>query len=256
MNIRAQSASRPRPGAGQADGRLRPVPGLQDHDVLGLRARLRAARKGTTGVSTNGVTANFMLFARGTFWVLLLTFLYLPRSARAYLFLQSVKLHYFCSGPISVDPICPHQAARGAARLVLGVCGHWWLTSHQDLPPSGCSKTAPSFTRLRVSCSSEKILVHSSASPTCSRPSEYTRLHRRCGSPKLPGDCLTSCLIPGRLWPLLQIGRLKTGCLVALLTRLTPNLCTKIRDFGGFDSSRILSLRVEFSCRQGFSRKV
>ena len=27
-------------------------------------------------------------------------------SARAYLFPQSVKIHYFC-GPISVDPTCP-----------------------------------------------------------------------------------------------------------------------------------------------------
>ena len=65
------------------------------------------ARKGTNGVSTNGVTANFMFFDRGTFWVLPLTYFYLPKSARAYLFPQSVKIHYFCSGPISVDPICP-----------------------------------------------------------------------------------------------------------------------------------------------------
>ena len=31
--------------------------------------------------------------------------LYLPKSARAYLFPQSVKVCYFCSGPVSVDPI-------------------------------------------------------------------------------------------------------------------------------------------------------
>ncbi len=43
-------------------------------------------RKGTNGVSTNGVTANFMFFDRGTFWVLPLTYFYLPKSARAYLF--------------------------------------------------------------------------------------------------------------------------------------------------------------------------
>ena len=35
------------------------------------------------------------------------TYVYLPKSARAYLFPQSVKIHYFCSGPFSVDPICP-----------------------------------------------------------------------------------------------------------------------------------------------------
>ena len=65
-------------------------------------------------VSTNGVTANFMSFDRGTFWQLPLTYFYLPKSARAYLFPQSVKVYYFCSGPISVDPICqqPNAATR------------------------------------------------------------------------------------------------------------------------------------------------
>ena len=69
-------------------------------------------RKGTNGVSTNGVTANFMFFGRGTFWVLPLAYFYLPKSARACLFPQSVKVHYFRSGPISVDPICPQIKAR------------------------------------------------------------------------------------------------------------------------------------------------
>ena len=48
-----------------------------------------------------------VLFDRGTFWVLPLICFYLPKSARAYLFHHSVKLTYCCSGPISVDPICP-----------------------------------------------------------------------------------------------------------------------------------------------------
>ena len=48
-----------------------------------------------------------MLFERGTFWVLPLTYFHIPQRAWAYLFPQSVKIHYFCSGPISVDPICP-----------------------------------------------------------------------------------------------------------------------------------------------------
>ena len=61
----------------------------------------------TNAVSTNGVTANIMFFDRGTFWVLPLTYLYHPKSARAYLFPQSVKTHYFCRRPISADPICP-----------------------------------------------------------------------------------------------------------------------------------------------------
>ena len=75
-----------------------------------LRAT-RRSRKGTNGVSTNGVTANLMFFDRGTFWVLPLTYFHLPKSARAYLFPQSVKIHYFCSRPISVDPTCPRPKA-------------------------------------------------------------------------------------------------------------------------------------------------
>ena len=46
-------------------------------------------------------------FDRGTCWVLPLTYLYLPKSARAYLFPQSVKISYFCSGSISADPSGP-----------------------------------------------------------------------------------------------------------------------------------------------------
>ena len=64
-------------------------------------------RKGTNGVSTDGVTADLMFLDRGTFWVLPLTYIYLPQSARTYIFPQSVKIHYFCSGLISADPICP-----------------------------------------------------------------------------------------------------------------------------------------------------
>ena len=72
--------------------------------------RGKAARKGANGVSTNGVTANFVFFDRGTFGVLPLTYFHLPKSARAYLFPQSVKRHYFCSGTISLDPICPQPS--------------------------------------------------------------------------------------------------------------------------------------------------
>ena len=38
---------------------------------------------------------------RGTFWVLPLTY-----SARVYLFPQSVKINYFCSGPANVGMMC------------------------------------------------------------------------------------------------------------------------------------------------------
>ena len=43
----------------------------------------------------------------------LVTCVYLPKSARAYLFPQSVKTRYFCSGPISVSP---HSSAAEARR--------------------------------------------------------------------------------------------------------------------------------------------
>ena len=70
------------------------------------------ARKGTDGVSTNGATANLICLTedRGVSWVLPLTYLSLPESARAYLFPLSVKISYFCCGPISVDPICPQPS--------------------------------------------------------------------------------------------------------------------------------------------------
>ena len=55
-----------------------------------------------------------MIFDRGTFWVLPLTYFYLPKSARAHLFPQSVKIHYLCSGPISVDPISPQPRGERA----------------------------------------------------------------------------------------------------------------------------------------------
>ena len=68
---------------------------------------LEEIRKGTNGCSINGVTANFMFFDRGTFWVLPLTYFYIPKSARAYLFPNLSRAITFCSGPISADPICP-----------------------------------------------------------------------------------------------------------------------------------------------------
>ena len=40
-------------------------PAPDGHSVVG-----RGGRKGTNGVSTNGVSANFMFLNRGTFWVL------------------------------------------------------------------------------------------------------------------------------------------------------------------------------------------
>ena len=44
-------------------------------------ASVMGLRKGTNGVSTTGVTANFIFFDRGTFWVLPLTYFCIPKSA-------------------------------------------------------------------------------------------------------------------------------------------------------------------------------
>ena len=73
------------------------------HSPQIVAARLR---KGTNRVSTDGVAASFMFFV-GTFWAFPLTYFYLHKSARAYLFPRSFKTHNFCSDPISVDPIRP-----------------------------------------------------------------------------------------------------------------------------------------------------
>ena len=49
---------------------------------------------------------------RGTFWVLPLVCFHLPKSARAYLFPQSVKHIFFCCGPVSQPN---HAALRDAS---------------------------------------------------------------------------------------------------------------------------------------------
>ena len=69
---------------------------------------VKKVRKGTNGVSTNGITAFFMLFD-GLFGYQSVKIG--QRMSKAinltYFFTQSIKMHYFCSDPISVDPICP-----------------------------------------------------------------------------------------------------------------------------------------------------
>ena len=95
----------------------------ESHDkgcpFLGAEDATVGIRKGSNGVSTNGVTANvIMFFGRGTFWVLPLTYFYLPKSAGAYLFPQSVNIHYFCSGTVSVDPICPQPNPFASAAAI------------------------------------------------------------------------------------------------------------------------------------------
>ena len=71
----------------------------------GTGESLVSIRKGTNGVSTNEVTANPMFFDRGTFWVLPSTYFY--QKCQGVPSFPICQIHYFCSGPISVDPICP-----------------------------------------------------------------------------------------------------------------------------------------------------
>ena len=115
----------------------------------------RATRKGTNGVRPHGFTANFM-FRDLAFWVPLLTYVVLPKRARAYLFPQSVKSVRFCSGPISADPICPQPSCSrtpssqmrrrdGSAPLRLSACESLRRIERSLLlpPPSVRSGSAP-----------------------------------------------------------------------------------------------------------------
>ena len=70
----------------------------------------RIRRKGTTGVSTGWVTANFVFFDRGTFWVLPLTYFYLPQSARANFFTDLSKFMTFAAAPLVSTPFVRNQA--------------------------------------------------------------------------------------------------------------------------------------------------
>ena len=70
----------------------------------------RSLRKGTDGVSTNGVTENAMFFGGGTFWVLPLIYVIFPKVPGRTFFpnlSNFIICCHFCSDPISVDPISP-----------------------------------------------------------------------------------------------------------------------------------------------------
>ena len=79
-----------------------------------LRMTHEELGKGRMGSALMG-SLHFFLFDRRAFWVLPLTYFSLPKKARAYLLPQSAKNQYFCSDPISLDPIGPQRSAIGAA---------------------------------------------------------------------------------------------------------------------------------------------
>ena len=68
-----------------------------------LRFESYVFRKGTNGINTNGVTADFMFFDRD------LTYFHLPKSARAYLFPQSVKIVAFAAAPLVLTRFVPNH---------------------------------------------------------------------------------------------------------------------------------------------------
>ena len=92
-------------------------------DITCRRHSAFMLRKGTNGVSTNGVTANFVSVDGGTFWALPLTYVYIPRSARAYLFPQSVKSVTFAAAPLS------GISKRGFSRYGFCMAGSVWSKS-------------------------------------------------------------------------------------------------------------------------------
>ena len=79
-------------------------------------------RKGTNGVSTNGVTAIFMFCWQRDFLGTPVNLLWSPQKCQGVPFCspQSVKMCYFYSSTISVDPICPQPrgvAIHGGAKV-------------------------------------------------------------------------------------------------------------------------------------------
>ena len=107
-----------------------PVGGGEQAGDLHRRGAVSHRRKGTNGVSTNAVTAHFTFVDRGAFWVLPLTYVYLPQSARAYLFYKYVNNNYLCSGPISVDPICPQPTPALSVSLDVRICNTRFPTQY------------------------------------------------------------------------------------------------------------------------------
>ena len=71
----------------------------------------KVVRRGATGVSTNGVTANFMFFDRWTFGGLQLTYFYLPKSARMYLLPNLSKIIICAADPLVLTPVVRNQYA-------------------------------------------------------------------------------------------------------------------------------------------------
>ena len=72
----------------------------------------QTARKGTNGVSTNGVAANFMVFDRGAFLGTPVNLLLYSQKFQGVTFFPNLsKVITFAVAPLVFDPICPQTKA-------------------------------------------------------------------------------------------------------------------------------------------------
>ena len=128
--------------------------------------------KGQMGSALMGSLQSSCLFYSGTFGVLQLAYVYLPKSARAYLFHQSVKMYYFCSDPISVDyisvdPIC-HKSVYGLVH-----------------PNCGCRRSGDSVYFSNILSLVKRILIGQRAArrtPACRFPPPNKKIMTHCRS--------------------------------------------------------------------------
>ena len=110
-------------------------------------------RKGTNGVSTHGVAADIMIFDRGTFWVLTLTYFYLPKVPGRTSFPNLSKLITFAAAPLVLTPFVRDQGL-SVALLEKGAVGGGVSAGNTgiactllDVPRGGATKPAAIFRR-------------------------------------------------------------------------------------------------------------
>ena len=104
---------------------------------------IRILRKGTNGVSTHGVTTFFSFFD-GFFWVLQLTYFYIPTSARVYFFPNLSKLITFAAAPLVLTPFVCNQILRISAAKLSRAPQKGQVPRFGNLPPKSLLKSTPS----------------------------------------------------------------------------------------------------------------
>ena len=152
---------------------VRPTGGPDAPGDLRLAGRPRRSRRGTNGVSTHWVTASFMFFDRGTFWVLPLTYLYLPRSARMYLFPKLAKLITFAAEPLVLTPFVRHQGtpvshAAGGEPVAPSVSGRPQRCTDRRAKTSHIRRAKASHVRRLPTHHPLRLRLHASERPNLS----------------------------------------------------------------------------------------